>query len=510
MADAVSTVIGTVAGLTSQLPQPFSSLSLLAEAEEADAQLTAPSLQRVRPSRTEWWVDTIRLRGSAIGRVWRAVVVVTLWAGLVAVADLVYGKDLGLTNTVTPMLSVVVGLMLVFRNGSAYQRWDAGRTTFSKMMATVRCLSRTVWINVGAPTPVKGRLNSEGVLKPHAESEDIESGKDLEDKIKALRLMVAFVVSLSRGPERRTGETDEPRDRLRRSIMSGESMEPNGQPPRFHDLARTTGFGWGAAEADHHTPPLTGAHCPPSATHGSEPVSAEIRRLSSNISLASNHNPSLGVPPLASPRSFRSAMWPGSDEEAGGAERRPLLGNGTGKGKEGEGKMRQRLRRSRSGISTDSMVILQDYLAKPSLPLPLVIAHQLGLYFASCKRRNLLESIGPAGYNNLVGSLNSLVSDFTTCERLASVGIPTVYGIHLKQCTSLFLFTLPLVLVEAMGFAMIPFFTLMGIEGIASEIEMPFGVDDSDLPLDLFCAELRNEVEHCISRLATGTEEWSM
>ncbi|GAA5923265.1 hypothetical protein JCM1841_005690 [Sporobolomyces salmonicolor] len=494
MADAVSTVIGTVAGLTSQLPQPFSSLSLLAEAEEADA-------QRVRPSRTEWWVDTIRLRGSAIGRVWRAVVVVTLWAGLVAVADLVYGKDLGLTNTVTPMLSVVVGLMLVFRNGSAYQRWDAGRTTFSKMMATVRCLSRTVWINVGAPTPVKGRLNSEGVLKPHAESEDIESGKDLEDKIKALRLMVAFVVATKHHVR---GEYGTEWPDLSSTL-----------PPRFHDLARTTGFGWGAAEADHHTPPLTGAHCPPSATHGSEPVSAEIRRLSSNISLASNHNPSLGVPPLASPRSFRSAMWPGSDEEAGGAERRPLLGNGTGKGKEGEGKMRQRLRRSRSGISTDSMVILQDYLAKPSLPLPLVIAHQLGLYFASCKRRNLLESIGPAGYNNLVGSLNSLVSDFTTCERLASVGIPTVYGIHLKQCTSLFLFTLPLVLVEAMGFAMIPFvtvcsFTLMGIEGIASEIEMPFGVDDSDLPLDLFCAELRNEVEHCISRLATGTEEWSM
>ncbi len=26
-------------------------------------------------------------------------------------------------------------------------------------------------------------------------------------------------------------------------------------------------------------------------------------------------------------------------------------------------------------------------------------------------------------------------------------------------------------------------FTLMGIEGIADEIEMPFGMDDSDLPL---------------------------
>lgn len=87
-----------------------------------------------------------------------------------------------------------------------------------------------------------------------------------------------------------------------------------------------------------------------------------------------------------------------------------------------------------------------------------------------------------------------------------------------------------------MSFAMIPFvtvvsFTLMGIEGIASEIEQvrrprraclspslrlthigpqPFGVDDSDLPLDLFCAELRNEVEHTIYRLAVGEEEFAL
>jgi putative membrane protein len=37
-------------------------------------------------------------------------------------------------------------------------------------------------------------------------------------------------------------------------------------------------------------------------------------------------------------------------------------------------------------------------------------------------------------------------------------------------------------------------FMLLGIEGIASEIEMPFGEDDSDLPQDLICAEVRNEV----------------
>lgn len=53
-------------------------------------------------------------------------------------------------------------------------------------------------------------------------------------------------------------------------------------------------------------------------------------------------------------------------------------------------------------------------------------------------------------------------------------------SIHLKQCVSLYLFALPFTLIKELGWAMIPVvtvvaFTFMGIEGIADEIEMPFG-----------------------------------
>lgn len=54
------------------------------------------------------------------------------------------------------------------------------------------------------------------------------------------------------------------------------------------------------------------------------------------------------------------------------------------------------------------------------------------IVFHSCKRRGLLESIGPAGYNALASSVSQLVDCFTTVEALAHVGIPTVYGIHLS------------------------------------------------------------------------------
>jgi putative membrane protein len=103
-----------------------------------------------------------------------------------------------------------------------------------------------------------------------------------------------------------------------------------------------------------------------------------------------------------------------------------------------------------------------------------------------------------------------------------------VDGIHLKQCVSLYLFSLPFTLVGDLGCVvegvilkigslMLAIqvengsyrnggmsskfiiyrsklktpptvqvaFTLMGIEGIADEIEMPFGHDTSDLPLGI-------------------------
>lgn len=62
---------------------------------------------------------------------------VHLIACIVAVADLIYQTDLGLTNNVVPLLSVVVGLLLVFRNSTAYARWQEGRQLFSNMYGMI-------------------------------------------------------------------------------------------------------------------------------------------------------------------------------------------------------------------------------------------------------------------------------------------------------------------------------------------------------------------------------------
>ncbi|KAG5634653.1 hypothetical protein H0H81_001245 [Sphagnurus paluster] len=44
----------------------------------------------------------------------------------------------------------------------------------------------------------------------------------------------------------------------------------------------------------------------------------------------------------------------------------------------------------------------------------------------------------------------------------------------------------------------------MGIEGIADEIEMPFGTDERDLPVDRYLADLKEEILYMIERMPEG------
>ena len=101
-----------------------------------------------------------------------------------------------------------------------------------------------------------------------------------------------------------------------------------------------------------------------------------------------------------------------------------------------------------------------------------------------------------------------MVDQMTSMERIANSPIPpsclflapclamfssnhtSVDGIHLKQCVTLYLFALPFTLMNDLGWGAIPIvtvvaFTLMGIEGIANQIEMPFGENTLDIILHL-------------------------
>jgi len=329
----------------------------------------------------------------------------------------------------------------------------------------VRNLARVTWCSVGAEVWQHGRLDSSGKPAPAYRAGEYGEAEKRE-KVAALRMMVAFVIASKHHVRGEWGTDHEDLTAL--------------LPASFLKRFNERGYGYGGAAA--------------TAARGERPAFVQsptsLSRQGSTTSIRTTDtaNPTDGSrretgSQQSSPHSSSSSNHHATAPAPTPTENSPLV---------------QQV--------YDDTVIVHKLNGRPSLPLPLVIAHRLQLYCAKCKAQGLLESVGPAGYNAMTTAISQLVNEFTGMERLLTLPLPLVYGIHLKQTVTLYLAALPLVLVDTMKWRMIPFstliaFTLMGIEGIASEIESPFGYDASDLPLDFMCAELRNEIEQMIARL---------
>lgn len=101
-------------------------------------------------------------------------------------------------------------------------------------------------------------------------------------------------------------------------------------------------------------------------------------------------------------------------------------------------------------------------------------------------------------------SLNGLVDSLGGCERILKTPMPMAYSIHLKQLLMLYCLALPFQMVASVGWAT-PFlvglisFAVFGIEEIGIEIENPFGSDPNDLPLNLICHTMQQNIEDLIS-----------
>jgi len=88
------------------------------------------------------WPLVLRItKGSIHGTVLPTVLFHCLFTSLIVSIDL-YVHPVGLPGTIVPSLSIVVGLMLVFRNGSSYDRFWTGRNHLTGIVTSVRNLTR--------------------------------------------------------------------------------------------------------------------------------------------------------------------------------------------------------------------------------------------------------------------------------------------------------------------------------------------------------------------------------
>ncbi len=125
----------------------------------------------MKAERLQWLKITLQFKGSVIPAIYNRV----LWCGLFGVfISLLHYFNLPVSYPIFENVipSIVLGLLLVFRTNTAYERFWEGRKSWGSLVNNVRNLARQIWVVIAEQTQ-----------------------SDRTEKIRALRLLVAFAVA---------------------------------------------------------------------------------------------------------------------------------------------------------------------------------------------------------------------------------------------------------------------------------------------------------------------------
>lgn len=96
---------------------------------------------------------------------------------------------------------------------------------------------------------------------------------------------------------------------------------------------------------------------------------------------------------------------------------------------------------------------------------------------------------------------------------MLSTPVPVAYAIAINQITWIYVTLLPFQLYPGLGWVSIPGtmvagYIILGLLYIGSEIENPFGNDVNDLPLDLYCTQIAQELDVIASKPKPANVDW--
>jgi ion channel-forming bestrophin family protein len=144
--------------------------------------------------------------------------------------------------------------------------------------------------------------------------------------------------------------------------------------------------------------------------------------------------------------------------------------------------------------------------------VPLAIATRLSRLIAESRLHGTFPERAVITIDN---NIRSLVESVGVCERIQDTPLPFAYVVHLRRALMLFLITLPFALVNPFGWSTIIYtmlisYVLLGIDEIGVEIENPFGTDLNDLPLELICARIEQNLTSMLKQPMLTKSELSV
>ncbi|OCH85912.1 UPF0187-domain-containing protein [Obba rivulosa] len=498
------------------------------------------------PSRT--FISWTFGRATVFWRIWPAVVFHTAFAAAVVSVSLRTDLHLSTPNVMLTLLGVVIGFVIAYRTGSGYDRYWQGRAGWSDVMRTSRTLARLVWIHVpprlapfttdarDPPTPeeIKTLMAEKRValnlvegfvvaLKHHLRGEVGIYYEDLYHLVKPLHGHTHQHRKHRPEPDGQPGQAAEP-DALPSGIhlVTAPPSPPPPAPPRPAANLRIPLI-----------PPINAygsISLPPSRTPSPFPVP---------VSAAPYATPTMRPFPAAPARSASSSSTASFTSTSSAGERQPLLPRLV----RGEGGLLARVSgdlvpfgalwstlgcavgvRSTRGVSGDveyghAEARVEDGVLhrwsehsadaprmRPGLThakhrprvagggsnLPLEIVRSFSVWLSVLEARG---SVPGTTLGAMFGCLASFEDSLSALERILTTPLPFVYSAHIKHTVWIYLFFLPFQLVDLFRWYTIPgvciaSFIYLGFLAAGEEIEQPFGYDENDLDLDLFCEEI--------------------
>ncbi|KAF9445947.1 UPF0187-domain-containing protein [Macrolepiota fuliginosa MF-IS2] len=461
-------------------------------------------------------------RGSVIWRIWPAVLLHTAFAAAIVTLTMRGVVNLKIPTVMLTVLGVVIGFVISYRAGSGYDRYWMGRTCWSDVIKNSRTMGRLIWFHVPPRLSPKTPEETETGRSKRSVG---EMKKVMAEKKMALDLVEGFAVALKHHIRGELGVYYQDLYHLVKPLhdhdhsvndynspLTTKTAEVRFAPPRKNGTAPAsehviaTNVSSPVAEDIDlpYTNPVIPAinaygtfnpsnlrphhHAHGSSSPSSSSSNDHVPLLASNQpprdrSLLSKVSrdliPFAGV--LSGIRGFFKTDRPHPSLEGDQNANDPFHPNS---GRSWRGPIY-------SGLHTKH----RPYVAGGGENLPVEILRHLSNWLGALEDRGTVPG---TSLGQMVGALAAFEDNLTTLERILTTPLPFVYSVHIRHTVWIYLFFLPFQLVDQFGWFTIPgvamaAFIYLGFVAAGEEIEQPFGYDENDLDLDLFC----REIIHC-------------
>jgi len=489
--------------------------------------------------------------GTVIWRIWPAVLLHTVFAAVIVVLTQKTQIKLAIPNIMLTLLGVVIGFVISLRVSSGYDRYWWGRCAWSDIVKNSRTMSRLIWIHV--PPKINEAVDAIGETPRDEIGQSMREKRIALELIEAFAVSVKHYVRGELGiyyedlypvvrpfhehhahshihptethPPPVTQNSGTRTTKRQYSIESYSKLTP-GQLQviksrnSLEDVTTSTSQASGSSQPTTSRKSSTLAPpsgrpiiVPPLTGYGS--VNKALRHSSSRTSLASSHSsegehdpllPSLLPGPKSGPstdlipflatmssigrainpyywyRDWRAHWREGfeGNDEAGGVNIHWA--------EEGRSRRRRRAaRQTHQGTGKHRPRVAGD-----GENLPLEIIRCMSEWLSLLEARGVVSGNALGGMYGCVTAYEDILS---TLERILTTPLPYVYSQHIRHTVWLYLFFLPFQLAHDFNWYTIPgtsvaAFFYLGFIAAGDEIEQPFGYDENDLDLDLFCREV--------------------